>query len=389
MSPATVFSLPAKASLHSERIIDLISLSDGDTILVLGRLLVRFNLKEPASSRVRLYELSQSVTCAALLNPQQQPLLLLGLQDGQLMGLDVRAWESVGSIILAADVSPRAIVALQPEVYLLLGDQQVMAAEQLVLMDALHRSSIDRLRKHACVYELGRDVTVRALLPLHDERISGWPRTPMMMAAPMDSPQTAARLILAGQNPMLSILQLTPIEEALPDPVVVAADFFSNTVGGWFRDRTAPSSPTPLLSRLQRGFYTDLLALNDADRILERILPVPASHLILLFDVRHGRALLLDPRLGLFLRQIKGLRGCLLAFTALPDQQRPILAAYHPRRSYVDLVDVLASPVAILARHEISPTPQNPQLISGPAGRALLISLCPSSTEIHLQEIIP
>lgn len=379
MLPATIFSLPIKVSLDSERIIDLIPIPDGDAILVLSRLLVRFNLKDKAS-RVRIHEPSQPVTCATLLNPQ---LLLVGLQDGQLVGLDVRAWEPVGGIILAADVSPRSIVVLQPEVYLLLGDQQVVAADQQALEEALCRSSIDRLRKHACLYELGREMTIRALLPLQDERINGWPTTPPMATT------TGARLILAGQNPMLGIIQLTPIEEALPDPVIVAADFFSNTVGGWFRDRTAPSSPTPLLSRLQRGFYTDLLALNDADRALERILPVPSSHLILLFDARHGRALLLDPRLGLFLRQIKGLRGCLLAFTTMPDQRRgsPILAAYHPRRSYVDFINILASPVEILARHEIAPTPQNPQLVSGPAGRALLISLPPSSTEFHLQEI--
>ena len=248
---------------------------------------------------------------------------LIGLNSGELLGISAQL-QLTEPILIKED---RRIGRLQWDdslLYLLVGDNLLVTLFLDAVEDAFLSNDTSRLKDSGCYYELPVERAITFHLST-DDRIDGWPEP--------TTTSGSTKLLVGGAAPMFSIVELPPIGEALLDPVSLAADFISNTVGGWLFKSQANISPKPraLLDRLPRGHVTTVMAFDDADRCIQDIQMLPKDRsVVVLLDQQHGRALLLDPYCGIIRRQVKGLRGSHVSLIA--DR----LVALHPKRHYID-----------------------------------------------------
>lgn len=252
--------------------------------------------------------------------------ILVGLSSGELWKVDPQL-ELVANVALGQVGEPvRSIYSLDDQMLFLLGSSTILC----VYNEALERAfggDYNLIRDSACLYRMdaGRIENARFLL---DASIQGWPLGRGELP-------NRIKIVTVGQNPMVALHSLTPISEALPDPMAVAADFFSGTVGGWLRGKShPPPKPKPMSSLASEGMAEQLVTLDDSDRLISHIFPASNGD-YLLFDAKHGRLLRFNPHEGLITAQMKGLRG----FYVAPVGEQTLLA-FNPKRAIIQSISV-------------------------------------------------
>lgn len=290
-----------------------------------------------------------------------QRLLLLGMQSGAVRAVSLEDWRLLGTLRL----SSRPILVLRPleaTLFCLAGNVSIIALNLPLLCQYFLEGNavLQELARHSGTYEGNVVGEMWDIFPLRNDLVKGWP-----VLDDECRPPDQVKMVIAGTKPMVALVALSPLSEALPDPLDMAADFLSSTVGAWFRP--APSSQKDEKSprivlverRLPRAFLSPLITLDDTERTLSRILPSGKASCVL-FDAHYGRALKLNVVDGLLETQIKGLRGCALGL--IPTGR---LLALHLKRNQIQLFDLSGT-------RSIGPD----HLELDPASQGSLIGLC-------------
>jgi hypothetical protein len=302
---------------------------------------INLHVTRPSGGEWKNVKLPSDIISVVLL-PGEDDVLLVGLASGELIGIsllsDVQPTEP---ILIKENVPINSLHYDESLLYIQVGDNLLITLLLEALTMSLHHPTDITLKDNGCYYELPTN-RVDSMRITTDELVDGWPE--------QNDSKSRTKLILTGQGPMLSIVSLPPISEALLDPVGLAADFISSTVSNWLFSSKQTVSPKrkALLDRLPRGHATVLMTLDDSERSITEIIPTTGNHYILL-DEQHGRALLFDPHCGIIRRQIKGLRGCQLSVI---DGK---LVALQAKRSYIDIIDIANDGNNI--RHDLPPAP--------------------------------
>lgn len=271
------------------------------------------------------------------------PNLLLSIEtNGQLVALEGASMEVVWRLSILVDgAPPRSLYQNDHYLYMLAGDRTLI----VLLLESL-RQRTDDCEGMLVELPVGR---VEDLCP------APCPSFPPDFAAPAVVPSEDVRyLLVVGRDPMLSIVALPSLHDSLLDPLLMAKQFLGDKLSGWLGRVRGEGRGQDLklrdnlTSRFSRGMATRISFLDDPPRTLAHILPMDEQYL--LFDVQNGRALLYDPRLGLFIHQRKGLRNCELVVghkdpeashsmpVPLSKRSVPFACALHRDRKMVELL---------------------------------------------------
>jgi len=144
------------------------------------------------------------------------------------------------------------------------------------------------------------------------------------------------KILLVGNNPMLGIINVPAIEEAIRDPLGMATQFIGKKLSGWLSgSKESPKRQNHLFDILPRAMTKLLMVLDDSSRTLNTI--SSAADDLVVIDSQHERALIFHPQIGTFTRQFKGLRG-----SSIVAYKRSLLALY-PKRSHIQIIPLTQS----------------------------------------------
>lgn len=266
-------------------------------------------------------------------------LLAVGFDNGTLRIIE----EETGVVKheLRLTNGPIARIRHDAEVlYVLMAKTKTIVAIDLDFFNGSNNSNV--LVDFACCYELPTEFeAVEDIQVLPRGGDYEWPET--------TDYSHYAPLLVVGRHPMMHILRVSPIDEAIGDPLNMASKYLSSKVSSWFGKSTAaPESPQDLLiKQLPRGHrhYTPIL--NEPDRTISRAIEVN-NRIMLLQDSHHGRLLWYDFARGTVTWQLKGLR----ATQIIKVNEKLII--YYPKQSRIEIYS--SEDGILLSAHKVNST---------------------------------
>lgn len=272
----------------------------------------------------RIYEqqLGFIINCAIIISKGE--LLLLGLSNGELVCLDNSSFAIVWSIPIKDELPIRKLLIFHNVLLILVGKNTLVMLylDSLIAASTGNELIVHDLAESACLVELpmGQVNDLKVL-----SKYRPWPNSYVK------DEFYGPKILLVGNNPMLSIINLPAIEEAIRDPLGMATQFIGKKLSSWLSS-SGKESPRHhyLLDIIPRAMTKPLIILDDSSRTLNSILPTAEG--LVLIDSQHGRALIFHPQIGTFTRQFKGFRGAYIVTC-----KRSLLALY-PKRNHLQII---------------------------------------------------